>query len=101
MICIIHRVPINDEIWANILAYLEDTSDFIHRHVSKGHLVPVHCQMGISRSVTAVNSMKTAPISITHVLTYQLMCSFRVSTDIIVDVVVVLCPPMAQNEESL
>jgi hypothetical protein len=54
MICIIHRVPINDEIGANILAYLEDTSDFIHRHILKGHLVPVHCQMGISRSATVV-----------------------------------------------
>jgi protein-tyrosine phosphatase len=48
------RVPINDETGANILVYLEGTSDFIHHHVLKGHSVLVHCQMGISRSATVV-----------------------------------------------
>ncbi len=48
------RVAINDEAGANILAFLDGTSEFIHHYIEKGISVLVHCQMGASRSATVV-----------------------------------------------
>jgi len=48
------RVAINDEAGANILVYLDGTTEFIHHYIEKGISVLVHCQMGASRSSTVV-----------------------------------------------
>lgn len=47
-------VPVRDREGVNISRYFQWSSEFIHRHISTGNSVLVHCNMGVSRSSTIV-----------------------------------------------
>lgn len=47
-------VAVNDEAGANILAYLDGATTFLHGILCTGSSVLVHCEMGASRSATVV-----------------------------------------------
>ena len=48
------RVPVRDHEAANIYLFFEGASAFIHRHLTRGGSVVVHCEMGVSRSASIV-----------------------------------------------
>lgn len=48
------QIPINDTPSENIKQYFANTNRFIHRYVQASQGVLVHCQAGVSRSVTIV-----------------------------------------------
>ena len=48
------RVPVRDHEAANINLFFDGATAFIHRHLTRGGSVVVHCQMGVSRSATIV-----------------------------------------------
>jgi predicted protein tyrosine phosphatase len=47
-----HRIVIHDIEMEPIAHHFEEACDFIHKHVTSGGRVLVHCQAGISRSAT-------------------------------------------------
>ena len=48
------RVSVRDHEAVNINLFFDGATAFIHRHLTRGGAVVVHCQMGISRSATIV-----------------------------------------------
>ena len=48
------RVAVRDEDMSQILPYLDGATEFIHRYISQGIAVLVHCQRGVSRSGSVI-----------------------------------------------
>eukprot|EP01066_Platyproteum_vivax_P008106 Platyproteum_vivax@DN3331_c0_g1_i1.p1 len=49
-----HRIDVEDQSCEPISDYFHEAAEFIHKHVSQGLSVLVHCRSGISRSASVV-----------------------------------------------
>jgi Dual specificity phosphatase, catalytic domain len=47
-------VPLEDSSNSNLIDHFDDTYDFIHEHLKKGHNILIHCKSGRSRSVAVL-----------------------------------------------
>jgi hypothetical protein len=47
-------VPLEDSSNSNLIDHFDDTYDFIHEHLQKGHNMLIHCKSGRSRSVAVL-----------------------------------------------
>ncbi len=47
-------VPLEDSSNSNLIDHFNDTYDFIHQHLEKGHNILIHCKSGRSRSVAVL-----------------------------------------------
>jgi hypothetical protein len=47
-------VPLEDSSNSNLIDHFDDTYEFIHEHLQKGHNILIHCKSGRSRSVAVL-----------------------------------------------